>query len=125
MPYLRECDPLTDEVIRASKTTAVRYAQPAGANIHMDVTKIGRIPDGGAGKLTVDGWATLPPVKRPISDLITSTPQSMTFPAAYSEILPDEKATTCGHFLAGAAEYFAASLGLDVVGVVLQIAGRT
>ena len=25
MPYLRECDPLTGEVIRASKTTAVRY----------------------------------------------------------------------------------------------------
>ena len=25
VPYLRECDPLTGEVIRASKTTAVRY----------------------------------------------------------------------------------------------------
>ena len=26
--YLRECDPLTGEVIRASKTTAVRYEHP-------------------------------------------------------------------------------------------------
>lgn len=25
VPYLRECDPLTGEVILASKTTAVRY----------------------------------------------------------------------------------------------------
>lgn len=52
VPYLRECDPPTGEVIRASKTTAVRYehAHP-GSLVHMDVKKIGRIPDGG-------GWRT-------------------------------------------------------------------
>ncbi|WP_165609388.1 leucine zipper domain-containing protein, partial [Mycobacterium alsense] len=51
MPYLRECDPLTGEVIRASKTSALRYerARP-GELIHMDVKKIGRIPDGGGWK---------------------------------------------------------------------------
>ena len=39
---------MTGEVIRASKTTAVRYerARP-GELVHMDVKKIGRIPDGG------------------------------------------------------------------------------
>jgi transposase len=48
MPYLRECDPLTRQPIRGSKTTAVRYerARP-GELVHMDVTKIGRIPEGG------------------------------------------------------------------------------
>src|SRR5215203_144264 len=51
MPYLRERDPLTGVLIRASKTTAVRYerARP-GEVIHMDVKKIGRIPDGGGWK---------------------------------------------------------------------------
>ena len=48
MPYLRECDPLTGEVIRASRTTAVRYERAApGDLIHLDVKKIGKIPDGG------------------------------------------------------------------------------
>ncbi len=40
-------DPLTGEVIRASKTTAVRYERDRpGELVHMDVKKIGRIPDG-------------------------------------------------------------------------------
>ena len=48
VPYLRECDPITGEVIRASKTTAVRYERDRpGELVHMDVKKIGRIPDGG------------------------------------------------------------------------------
>ena len=43
LPYLRDCDPLTGEVIRASKTTAVRYERACpGELIHMDVKKIGR-----------------------------------------------------------------------------------
>ena len=39
---------MTGEVIRSSKSTAVRYerAQP-GELVHLDVKKIGRIPDGG------------------------------------------------------------------------------
>ena len=48
VPYLRECDPLTGEVIRASKTTALRYERDhPGALIHIDVKKLGNIPDGG------------------------------------------------------------------------------
>ena len=43
VPYLRECDPLTGEVIRSSKTTAVRYEHPEpGSLTHMDVKKVGR-----------------------------------------------------------------------------------
>ena len=48
MPYLRECDPLTGEVIRSSKGSAVRYERDRpGELVHMDVKKIGKIPDGG------------------------------------------------------------------------------
>ena len=45
---LAACDPLTGQVIRASKTTALRYERPTpGDLVHIDVKKIGRIPDGG------------------------------------------------------------------------------
>jgi hypothetical protein len=48
VPYLHECDPLTGEVIRASKTTAIRYEHDhPGSLTHMDVKKVGRIHDGG------------------------------------------------------------------------------
>src|SRR5688572_29609241 len=36
VPYLRECDPLTGEVIRSSKATAVRYERERpGELVHM------------------------------------------------------------------------------------------
>ena len=62
MPCLCELDPLTGEVIRTSKTTAVRYqrARP-GELVHMDVKKIGRIPDGGGWRAPAARWAPPPP----------------------------------------------------------------
>ena len=52
IPRLAMLDPITGEVIRASKVTAVRYerARP-GELIHMDVKKLGRIPDGGGWRV--------------------------------------------------------------------------
>lgn len=48
LPRLAELDPMTGERIRASKTTAVRYEREhPGELVHMDVKKLGRIPDGG------------------------------------------------------------------------------
>jgi hypothetical protein len=51
MPRLWMLDPITGEVIRASKATAVRYEHDhPGSLIHwmyMDVKKLGRIPAGG------------------------------------------------------------------------------
>ncbi|WP_344054982.1 helix-turn-helix domain-containing protein, partial [Planotetraspora silvatica] len=48
MPRLADCDPLTGTVIRASRNTTTRYerARP-GELVHLDVKKIGKIPDGG------------------------------------------------------------------------------
>src|SRR5699024_12100537 len=51
VPDLRDCDPMTGEVIRASKTTAIRYERERpGELVHMDVKKLGKIPDGGGWK---------------------------------------------------------------------------
>jgi hypothetical protein len=48
VPYLAVCDPMTSEVIRASKTTAVHYERSRPRElVHMDIKKIGRIPAGG------------------------------------------------------------------------------
>ncbi len=46
VPYRWQCDPLTGDVIRASKVTARRYehAHP-GDLVHVDVKKTGRIPE--------------------------------------------------------------------------------
>lgn len=53
LPRLADLDPMTGERIRASKTTAIRYERERpGELVHMDVKKLGRIPDGG-------GWRAL------------------------------------------------------------------
>jgi transposase InsO family protein len=114
VPRLCALDPMTGEVIRASKATAIRYERDRpGELVHMDVKKLGRIPDGGgwkahgrsmgstrARKLTVVGFDYVHSLVDDHSRL------------AYSEILPDEKGTTCAAFLARAIDYFAAH-GID------------
>jgi transposase InsO family protein len=110
MPYLRDCDPLTGVPIRASKTTAVRYERTRpGELIHMDVKKIGRIPDGGGwkahGRPAGDTYAHK--VARTGFDYVHSAVDDYSR-LAYSEILTDEKGATCAAFLARAADYFAA-----------------
>lgn len=105
VPYLRECDPLTGEVIRSSKATAVRYERDRpGELVHMDVKKVGRIPDGG-------GWRAHGRSEevrgRGIGyDYVHSLVDDHSR-LAYSEILPDEKGRTCAGFLTRAAAYFA------------------
>ena len=108
MPYLRERDPLTGVLIRASKTTAVRYerARP-GEVIHMDVKKIGRIPDGGGWKAhgRQMGDTAAHKKARIGFDYVHSAVDDHSR-LAYSEILADEKGATCAGFLARAADYF-------------------
>jgi transposase InsO family protein len=110
MPYLRECDPLTGEVIRSSKQTAVRYERERpGELVHMDVKKIGRIPDGGGWRAHGRGAGS---IQRDRStkvgfDYVHSLVDDHSR-LAYSEILPDEKGTSCAAFLERAIDYFAA-----------------
>ena len=110
VPLLASCDPMTGEVIRASKVTAVRYErdQP-GELVHMDVKKLGRIPDGGGWRARGGTSANhASGDKRPIGyDFVHSLVDDHSR-LAYSEILPDEKGPTCAEFLTRAAAYFAA-----------------
>jgi transposase InsO family protein len=116
VPYLRVLDPLTGEVIRSSKATAVRYERKRpGELVHVDVKKIGKIPDGG-------GWRALGRVAtvdhrhkkvRIGYDYVHSMVDDHSR-LAYSEILPDEKGPTCGAFIERAATYFAAH-GIPVI----------
>jgi transposase InsO family protein len=113
-PRLAALDPMTGEVIRASKVTAVRYERSRpGELVHMDVKKLGRIPDGGgwrahgrAGSRTNQDRAT-----KIGYDYIHSLVDDHTR-LAYSEVLSDEKGATCAGFLTRAAAYFATH-GID------------
>jgi transposase InsO family protein len=109
MPYLRECDPLTGAVIRSSKSTAVRYERDhPGDLVHMDVKKLGRIPDGGGWKAHgVPATISAKNKRAPIGyDYIHSLVDDHSR-LAYSEVLPDAKAATCAAFLRRGATYFA------------------
>jgi transposase InsO family protein len=120
VPRLAVCDPMTGQVIRASKSTAVRYERDRpGELVHMDVKKIGRIPDGG-------GWRargrqigrTAAQKKARIGyDYVHSLVDDHSR-LAYSEILDNEKAPTCTGFLARAVAYFAAR-GIDHIQAVM------
>ena len=110
VPRLSECDPLTGQPIRASKQTAIRYerARP-GELVHMDVKKLGRIPDGGGWR--AHGRAAGDTAARKNARIGFDYIHSMIDDhsrLAYSEIHPDEKGATCAGFLARAAAYFAA-----------------
>ena len=110
VPYLRELDPLTGAVIRASKTTAVRYERDRpGGLVHMDVKKIGRIPDGGGWRAhgRHAGSTARDRARRIGFDYVHSLVDDHSR-LAYSEVLADEKGATCAGFLARAACYFAA-----------------
>ena len=104
-----ELDPLTGVVIRASKTTAVRYERDRpGELVHMDVKKIGRIPDGGGWRAHGRQMGSTGARKRTKVgfDYVHSLVHDHSR-LAYSEIHPDEQGPTCAAFLTRAAAYFA------------------
>jgi transposase InsO family protein len=109
VPYLRDCDPMTGQVIRASKATAVRYERTRpGELVHMDVKKLGRIPDGGGWRAHGRGCAPDRERKRGNGfDFIHSVVDDYSR-LAYSEVLADEKGLTSAAFLRRAATYFRA-----------------
>jgi transposase InsO family protein len=108
VPYLRDLDPITGEVIRASKTTAVRYERERpGELVHMDVKKIGRIPDGGGWKAhgRASGSIHRDRKTKVGYDYVHSLVDDHSR-LAYSEVLPDEKGPTCAAFFERAIDDF-------------------
>jgi transposase InsO family protein len=109
VPRLAVLDPISGEVIKASKATAVRYERSRpGELVHMDVKKIGRIPDGGGWKAhgRASGSITRERSTRVGFDYVHSLIDDHSR-LAYSEVLPDEKGPTCASFLTRAIIYFA------------------
>jgi transposase InsO family protein len=109
LPLLNALDPLTGEVIRASKTTTRRYERKRpGELVHMDVKKIGRIPDGGGWRAL--GRAAASPTRNrrrgPGYDYVHSVVDDHSR-LAYSEILADGRADTCALFFARALAFYA------------------
>ena len=109
LPRLEQLDPMTGEVIRSSKATAVRYERDnPGELVHMDVKKIGRIPDGGGWRAHGRGAGSIQRDRssRVGFDYVHSLVDDHSR-LAYSEVLGDERGPTCAAFLARAIDYFA------------------
>lgn len=109
VPYLRDLDPLTGEIIWASKTTALRYERDAPGDLaHMDVKKLGRIPDGGGWKAHGRQMGSTGAAKRAKIgfDYVHSVVDDHSR-VAYSEIHNDEKGATVTGFFTRAVAWFA------------------
>ncbi|MGW0486320.1 IS481 family transposase [Nonomuraea sp. NPDC003214] len=116
VPVLANCDPLTGTPIRTTRHSTRRYEHPApGDMIHIDVKKLGRIPDGG-------GWRAHGRSEqvrgRGIGYDYLHTAIDDHTRLAYAEALTDEKGTTCAAFLTRAAAFFATH-GIDRIHRVL------
>ncbi|NHU86434.1 IS481 family transposase [Kocuria sp. JC486] len=112
VPRLAVCDPMTGEVIRSSKSTAVRYERDRpGELVHVDVKKLGKIPEGGGWR--AHGRSVQVRGRGNGYDFVHSMVDDHSR-LAYSEIHDDEKAGTCAAFLTRAAAYFAAH-GIDQI----------
>ena len=105
LPALADLDALTGEPVRRGPASRVRYerARP-GELVHLDVKRVGRIPDGGGWR--AHGRAARPNHHRgPGFDYVHSAVDDHSR-LAYSEIHPDERGATCAGFLARAAAHF-------------------
>jgi transposase InsO family protein len=118
VPRLHDCDPLTGELIRSSKTTAIRYERDRpGELVHVDVKKLGRIPPGGGWKAHGREMGSTGAKKRAKIgfDYVHSMVDDHSR-LAYSEVHDDEKGDTCAGFIERAGEFFAShGIGIERV----------
>lgn len=108
--HLATLDPITGELVRASRRSENRYEHPSpGAMIHIDVKKLGRIPVGGGWRLhgrdAAVSVANRHKKHRIGYDYVHTAIDDYTR-LAYSEVLPDEKDPTCAGFLDRALTWF-------------------
>jgi transposase InsO family protein len=108
VPLLRDLDPVTGAQLRARRASPHRYerARP-GELLHLDVKKLGRIPQGGGWRL--HGRAAGERVRAPGIgyDYVHVAVDDHTR-LAYAEVLDDERGTSCAGFLTRAGAFFAA-----------------
>jgi transposase InsO family protein len=109
LPKLSQLDPVTGIQIRASRRSNLRYERSLpGDLVHVDVKKLGRIPDGGGWRSHGRAATTADKHKRPVIgfDYVHAAVDDHSR-LAYAEVLTDEKGPTCAGFLARAAEFYA------------------
>jgi transposase InsO family protein len=109
LPVLADCDPITGLPIRATRSTTVRYErdQP-GDLLHVDVKKIGRIPEGGGWRVHGVAATKADKGRRPgVGFDYVHVAVDDHSRAAYAEILTDERGATCAGFLLRATAWFA------------------
>jgi transposase InsO family protein len=105
VPWLSHCDPISGELIRARQMSPRRYEHPhPGDLVHIDVKKVGRIPDGGGWRAHGRGEAVR---GRGIGYDYVHAAVDDHSRLAYAEILPDEKGSTTAAFLARAIAWYA------------------
>ncbi|MFD8565261.1 IS481 family transposase [Streptosporangium canum] len=105
LPHLADCDPLTGAPIRTGRTSSLRYEhERPGDLIHLDVKKIGRIPDGGGWR--AHGRSEQVRGRGIGYDYVHAAVDDHSR-LAYTEIHTDEKGITCAAFLTRAAAFFA------------------
>jgi transposase InsO family protein len=116
LPRLCTLDALTGDPIRSSKQTAIRYERERpGELVHMDVKKIGRIPDGGGWRAHGREMGSTNRRRNTTVgyDYVHCVVDDHTR-LAYSEIHSDERADTCAAFFERALSYLA-DCGIDRV----------
>ena len=109
-PPLRFTDPATGTRMRSSRPAPVRYErEKPGELVHMDVKKLGRIPDGGGHR--VHGRAAAQPIKKSAAPGYAYLHHVIDDHSrlAYSEILTDERKETVVAFWTRALAWFTAS----------------
>ncbi|WP_425516848.1 IS481 family transposase [Miltoncostaea oceani] len=118
MPLLRDLDALTGDPVRRGPISRVRYerARP-GELIHIDVKKLGRIPEGGGWR--AHGRGPKPVINRAQGyDYVHSAIDDHSR-LAYAEIHPDERGETCAAFIERAARFFG-SMGITRIERVMS-----
>jgi transposase InsO family protein len=119
VPALADCDPITGELIRARRMSPQRYEHPhPGDLVHVDVKKVGRIPDGGGWRVhgrSVGKTAAAKKARIGYDYVHAAVDDHSRL--AYAEILPDEKGSTTAEFLARAVTWFA-SHGVVVTAIL-------
>ena len=116
MPLLHHLDRTTGDPVRG--TTPVRYEMAApGELVHVDIKKLGRIPDGGGHRVIgrQEGRRTSGRRGRGYAYLHHAVDSYSR--VVYSEILGDERKETAAEFWQRANAFFA-SIGVTVTGVM-------
>lgn len=121
VPLLHHLDRMTGATIRAPKPVRYEMAAP-GELVHVDIKKLGRIPDGGGHRALgrVEGKRNTGNGGRGYAFLHHAVDDYSR--VAYSEILGDERRETAAGFWLRANAFFA-SIGVTVTGVMTDNGG--